>query len=182
MTRKRTWNWIVAGLIIVLLGVTVYRNLAAGRERAEAIPADTAPEPGFASPPLRLQSLEGKEVSVGGPREKPLVLNYWASWCKPCEKELPDLQALYAKYGDRLDIYGVNATFQDEPELARRKAADLGLTFPILLDTDGTAVSRYKIITIPTSFLIGKDGRIAEIVHVMEREELEKKFVELLKR
>lgn len=178
MRMKRTRNWIVAAIVLVLLGGAVYQHGAAKRN---AVPVDGAPKPGFAAPSLQLQSLDGsREWAIGGQRDKPLLLNYWASWCLPCQEELPDLQSLYEQYGDQLDIYGVNATFHDEPELAQKKVQQFGLKFPILTDPDAVGLDLYKVAALPMTFLIDKNGKIVEVLNLVNREELEKRIKKLI--
>lgn len=174
---KRQRNGIIAIVILLLIGASLYQHYVA---KKDAVPSEGSPKPGFAAPALQLLKPDGQTLAVGGPRDKPLVLNYWASWCIPCQEELPDLQSLYEQYGEQVDIYGVNATFHDEEKLALNKVKQFGLTFPILLDPDGVGTDLYKVSAIPMTFLIDRNGKIVEVLHLLNRDELEKRIKKLI--
>ena len=98
-------------------------------------------------------------------RGKVVVLNLWASWCPPCRAEMPALNAVYEKFRDQgLVVLGVNTTFQDDEASARAAIRDWGLTFPIVFDRDGTTSRQYRVQAMPTTFFIGRDGVIRDIV------------------
>src|SRR5690606_35627931 len=102
---------ILLGAIAAVIAVVVWQWPGDG---PQAESAATAPLEGEAAPAFSLPGLDGGKVySVGGRRDKPLIVNFWASWCGPCEKEMPELKALYEKYKDRIDLYAVNATKYD---------------------------------------------------------------------
>ncbi|GIP37985.1 thiol:disulfide interchange protein [Paenibacillus sp. J31TS4] len=174
---KRTLAVLAA--VLVLAGLAVYQHITS-QDKQAALPAETAPKAGYLAPPFELGTLEGTNLRVGGAREKPLLLNFWASWCWPCEQEAPDLQRLYAKYGDKFDLYAVNLTANDKLADAESFVKRFGLSFPILLDKEGKAGDLYGIRFIPTSFLIDKNGVVQEIIHLQEPKELEKTIQRLI--
>ncbi|WP_284640911.1 TlpA family protein disulfide reductase [Paenibacillus silviterrae] len=131
-------------------------------------------------PSFVLKDSQGKEFHVGGRRDKPLVVNFWASWCGPCHEEAPSLQQMYAKYSDRIDLYAVNVTKGDRVESAKKFAKQYGFTFPVLFDVQGKAADDYRLMFVPTSFLIDKNGNLVEVIHVLPPEELEKKIQRLI--
>lgn len=118
--------------------------------------------PYCAAPDFSLRTLEGETISLEGLRGKVVILNFWASWCGPCEEETPLLQGLYDKYKDEgLVVLGVN---QDESIEAIRKFVDIyNLTFPILIDP-GEKVSDdlYDVFSIPRTFFIDRNGVIRD--------------------
>lgn len=140
--------------------------------------AASAPVKGQAAPAFTLASIDGTATyKVGGKRDKPLLLNFWASWCGPCEEEAPALQALYEKYKDRLDLYAVNATKYDTVRGAQDFVRDLELTFPVLMDESGKVTDAYKVFAFPASFLVDRNGVIRErIDRVISLEEWEQKI------
>lgn len=111
-----------------------------------------------------LQGMDGKTYKFEGPREKPIVLNFWASWCGPCREEAPDLKKMYETYEGKIDFYAVNLTSQDNKQDAAAFVKEYGFEFPILLDEKGEVANRYKIIGIPTTFFIDKNGVIQQTV------------------
>ncbi|MDF2671151.1 MAG: TlpA family protein disulfide reductase [Paenibacillus sp.] len=174
-------NGIISAIIIVIIGATIYQNWSSRQERAAALQESSLPKPGHAAPALELNNLEGQLIKVGGKRDKPLVLNYWASWCLPCQAELPDLQWLHEQYGDQLDIYGVNATIHDELKLVQAKVKEFGLQFPIIMDPEGVGLDLYKVGAIPMTYLIDRNGMIVEVLYILHKDELERRVKELIK-
>ncbi|WP_270170138.1 TlpA family protein disulfide reductase [Paenibacillus sp. SYP-B4298] len=143
--------------------------------------AEAQPKPGYAAPVIELPGLDEQTYTAGGSHPKLLMVNFWASWCGPCELEAPDLVALYEKYGDKLELYGVNATFYDKERQARQFVTDFNLNFPILMDREGEATKLYKVSTFPTTLLIDRDGTVKErVVGVITREQWEKRIEALL--
>ncbi|MEK7757999.1 MAG: TlpA disulfide reductase family protein [Pseudomonadota bacterium] len=108
------------------------------------------------------QDMQGKPVRFSEQRRDKLVLlNFWATWCPPCRKEMPAMEQLYRAYKDRGLI--VLAVSQDQAPLAtvRGFAEELNLSFPVWHDRDRLVGRQYSVPGVPTSYLIGADGRIA---------------------
>ena len=125
----------------------------------------SAPKAGFLAPDFTLQTTDGETISLSNLRGQAVLVNIWASWCMPCRAEMPAMQRLYEEYkDDGLVILGVNSTVQDSVAAARSFAAEFGLTFPILLDLEGIATQLYEVRALPSSFFIGRDGMIREVV------------------
>ncbi|MBJ6359851.1 TlpA family protein disulfide reductase [Paenibacillus sp. GCM10012307] len=142
---------------------------------------EALPKPGYLAPPMELPALDEQNYAVGDRRDKLLLLNFWASWCGPCELEAPDLVELSKKYETKMDVYGVNATSYDRERQARQFVEDFELNFPILMDRDGVATKLYKVTTFPTTLLIDQNGVVQErILGVIPREQWEKRIDALL--
>ncbi|GAB4262638.1 MAG: hypothetical protein Kow0080_00160 [Candidatus Promineifilaceae bacterium] len=96
---------------------------------------------------------------------RPLILNFWASWCVPCREEMPALQRAYDEFSPNgLAILGINETYIDNLEAAQAFVTDLGLTFPSVRDEDGkTSDELYRIIGLPTSIFITPEGKVAHV-------------------
>lgn len=94
------------------------------------------------------------------------MLNFWASWCGPCKAEMPHMEAYYKKYkeSDNVEIIAVNMMAQERNGVkgVQDFIDDYGLTFPIPIDEDGEVMKAYKVLTIPTTYLIGTDGKVAQ--------------------
>jgi peroxiredoxin len=116
-------------------------------------------EPGFSAPAFALPDLEGRSVSLGSLRGRPLLLNFFATWCPPCLAELPALEALAQAHPDCLQVVGIAESSGGASEIAAF-ARERRLTYPLLLD-DGRAGASYSVVTIPHSVLIDSQGRIA---------------------
>ena len=114
--------------------------------------------PDTKSPDFSGRTLEGKTVALVGLRGRVVLLTFWASWCLECRPEMPMFEQLHREFARRgLTVLGINV--REESELVRRYATELRLTFPLVLDPDGEIGTRYGVIGMPTSFLIGRDGR-----------------------
>jgi thiol-disulfide isomerase/thioredoxin len=123
-----------------------------------------APQKGFLAPDFALEDLDGQTVRLSELFGKPLVVNFWASWCPPCRAEMPAMQAVHERYAGQVHLLAVNATQQDSLADARAFVNENGLTFPILLDPDGAAYRQFAITSLPTTFFIGADGVVVEVV------------------
>lgn len=123
-----------------------------------------APQKGFLAPDFTLESREVQLVRLSDLRGKPVILNFWASWCPPCRAEMPALQSLYETYQEDFVLLGINVTSQDTPARAEAFPREYGLTFPILFDRDGMVARRYAVTSLPTTFFIDAHGVIREVV------------------
>ena len=167
---KRTIG--ILAVVAVLAAVAIYqyaneRKELAGPDGAApaAVSDEEKPKPGYKAPEFTLPNLAEEEVAVGGPSDKLVMINFWASWCGPCELEAPDLQKIHEIYGDRLTLYGVNSTKYDRERDARKFVEQMNLTFPILMDREGTVTKLYKVDQeFPTTVLVNRGGHVVERV------------------
>lgn len=172
-------NIVVVSLIVIFVAVALYRNLVQADD--VVLPKEEAPKIGFLAPSFTLTSMDGTETAVGGQRGKALLINFWASWCGPCEIEAPDLVANYESYQDRLDIYAVNMTGIDKEDLAREFAERHGFKFPVLFDRGNKVTDLYMVTGYPTTFFVDKNGVIRDmVVGILPPAELERKILKLL--
>lgn len=178
----RARNIVIMLGIILLVGFTVYQHTSASRQEA-MLPQEVGPWKDMLAPTFSLHNMEGDEVyEVGGERDKALFVNFWASWCGPCELEAPDLVRLHDKYQNNLEIYAVNATALDSARDAEQFVQRHGFDFPVLMDVQADAVKLYNVLGYPTSFLIDKHGVIRDVIHgVLPYDELEKRVKRLIK-
>ena len=105
---------------------------------------------GQPAPNFTLTDLSGKQVSLSDFKGRPVLINFFATWCTPCRQEMPDLQALYDAQKDKgLVVLAVNLTNQDSAKDVAQYVKDLKLTFPTVLDTSGSVASSYRVGPIP---------------------------------
>jgi thiol-disulfide isomerase/thioredoxin len=132
-------------------------------------------------PNVTLKTHLGESFTLGGESKDATLLVFWATWCGPCMMEIPSLIELQEKYQGRpFRIISINL---DDPEGKKVKeiAANYGINYPVLLGTDQTAKQFGGVNALPTSFLIGTDGKIKEKVQgLLPEEELERKIQQLL--
>ena len=115
------------------------------------------------APDFFLRTLNGRSVRLSDYQGKTVVLNFWASWCPPCRREMPDFQTLWEERGpsglDDIVILAVNLLPEDTIAAAEGFVDEFGLTFPILLDTSrGEVAQRYGVQALPATFFIDRDG------------------------
>ena len=124
-----------------------------------------APREGFLAPDFMLQDVQGNNVRLSDLRGKPVLINMWASWCPPCQAEMPAIQAVYDRYAVQgFTVLAINTTYQDERSTALKFAGSHKLSFPILFDLDGSVARSYQVRAMPTSFFIDKNGVIQRVV------------------
>lgn len=124
-----------------------------------------APAEGFPAPDFSLNTIDGKPFKLSTYKNQVILVNFWASWCPPCKTEMPTMQSVYDIYKDKgFIILAVDAANQDDINNVKRFSSKHLITFPILLDTDGTITNKYHVRSFPTSFFIDGSGVIHEIV------------------
>ena len=174
MTTTRPAALARRSLLPILL-VTAAASWATGD--AAAADKDLGPAPAFT-----LESTAGDRVSLAAALERgPVIVDFWATWCGPCRQALPGLQQLHEKYAARgLTVLAVST---DEPRNRPKigtTARALGLTMPVLIDTDKRAAQLYRVEAIPMTFLIDRDGRIQALHRGFRQGDLELLEQELL--
>ena len=107
-----------------------------------------------------LQDLAGATHSLDAYRGSVVFLNFWATWCGPCRTEMPAMQELHERLAAGADFVMLAVNLQEDAAQVRRFADDMGLSFPILLDSSGETAAAYGARTLPMSYLIDKDGSI----------------------
>lgn len=126
---------------------------------------------GKPAPELELTDLDGKKHSLGDLKGKVVLIDFWASWCPPCRRELPHVQKIHEELGPKgLVVLGVNAE-KDEAKL-KKFLEEQKVTFPVLRDTDRKASKAYSVTAIPRVLIIGRDGTVAADFTGMKSEEV----------
>ncbi len=126
---------------------------------------------GRPAPPLTGTSLTGTPVDLASLKGKPVIVNFWASWCTPCREEFPMFQEKYAELGARDGLEMVGVLYKDQPELARAFLDDLGAAWPTVDDPDGALAKAWRTVAPPQTYFIDKDGVIRGIQIGQVREE-----------
>ncbi len=165
------------GVLLILMGImtltgfmngfTSYLSAASGgagqqtQEQSDALPA----------PDFTLTDQYGNEHTLSDYHGKTVFLNFWATWCGPCQSEMPDIQALYEKYGENEDdlvVLGVanpkSAEYPNANDVSEEEVIaflnDHGYDFPVVMDLSGSVFAEYGISAFPTTFMIDSDGNV----------------------
>ena len=187
MKKKITWI-VLAVLLVALIGgaSVLYDRLGSAYEvdqlatQAPVVPQTEAPaenaipketetpeeteaqaetEP-MTAPDFTALDAQGNEVRLSDYFGKPIVLNFWASWCGPCKSEMPDFDEAYLAQGEEIQFLMVNMTdgSRETLDTAKSFVADSGYSFPVVFDVNQEAAMTYAVSSLPTTFFIGADG------------------------
>ncbi len=115
------------------------------------------------APDFVVYDKDGNKVGLSDYLGKPVVLNFWASWCGPCASEMPDFEEAYKERGDEIQFLMVNLTdgYQETMESATEYIQEQGFTFPVFYDTESNAANTYATYSIPMTFFIDSEGYMA---------------------
>ncbi|MFZ5875082.1 MAG: TlpA disulfide reductase family protein [Nitrospirota bacterium] len=117
---------------------------------------------GEEAPGFSLPTLSGETVTLDGLKGKVLLLNFWASWCTPCQEELPEFQKFHQKYHDRgFSVVGIN--IDKKQANAAKYVERFGLSFPVVLDPDSETIRSYRGRSMPISYLVDRHGVIRQV-------------------
>jgi cytochrome c biogenesis protein CcmG/thiol:disulfide interchange protein DsbE len=145
---------LVAGLF-ALLGWKVTHQSGGGKLVSEA---EKGAKP--VAPSFRLQRLNGSgNLELASLRHKVVLVNFWATWCDPCKREIPRLQKAWKRYQGK-DVVFVGVDAQDFDSSARRAIEKFGITYPVVYDGTGKALGRYGGLPLPRTFVIDRRGKI----------------------
>jgi peroxiredoxin len=153
--RRRCLWWGLAVLMILLAASAMGQPVV--RALLQKLTLSDYPT-GMWPPPFTGRTTTGQEVSLADLQGRVVLVNFWASWCAECRPEMPMFERLHREFaGQGLTVLGIN--FRESIPRIQQYAEELGLTFPLLLDPQGEIFRTYGVIGLPTTFLVGRDGR-----------------------
>jgi len=126
----------------------------------EEAPAEETETPKNLAPDFTVTDADGNEVRLSDFIGKPVILNFWASWCGPCKMEMPDFQQAYEEYGDEIVFMMVNLTdgYQETQKTASDFIASTDYTFPVYFDVSFEAAATYAVSAVPVTYFISAEG------------------------
>lgn len=154
-------------VMVVTLAAAVLWIFLSRVPSAVGAPLSSSPSPreGFFAPDFMLEMLDGGTITLSELRGKIVVINFWTTWCPPCRAETPALETSYETYKESdVVILGLNLTDQDSLKDVEAFVQEFGLTYPILLDRDGSVGLIYQLNGLPTTLFINREGIIRTVV------------------
>lgn len=154
--KKKTLTALLALIIVLAIAGAAYQYLS----RAFAPDAQTTKK--VAASDFTFVDKDGNEVKLSDYFGKPIVLNFWASWCGPCQQEMPHFEKAYPEYEDDVTFLIVDLAdgVRESTDSGKAFIEESGYTFPVYFDTKSEGAVAYGITSIPTTFFIDKDGDI----------------------
>ena len=165
--------WVLAFAVVLVGAYVLYNNLSdrmemPGLATQATVPAETAeaaetaqetqaPTP---SPDFTVYDIDGNPHKLSDFRGKPVILNFWASWCGPCQMEMPDFQDFFETHKEEIHFLMVNLTdgAQETVESASAFITEQGYTFPVYYDTDIDAAMQYGVSAVPVTYFLDAEG------------------------
>ena len=169
-SRTRSGRLLILAVLVVVAVVLPAGAALLDRRQPAALEPRTPPSsastavqaypPGTPAPPLRLQGLDGSEVDLAALRGRPVVVNFWATWCEPCVREFPLLRQAAATHR-QADLAVVGVLSGDTVAAARPFVRRHGATWPMALDPNSTAAASWGAVGLPHTWFIRPDGTLA---------------------
>jgi len=155
MRRRRIIRvFVVLVLLVSLVGLPTFDGWSMGSR---------VPAVGTLVEDFHLTDLEGKSQSLSQYRGKIVLLNFWATWCKPCTTEMPAMQAIYDKLRDKGFVVLAVNELEDDAKV-REHIKQYGHTFPVLIDRDNKVANQFGVFGLPVSVFIDQEGRAQEYI------------------
>ena len=149
-------------LFALLLAVVLLLSCVSCGEKKEEGGADTQENNELLAPDFNVYDGDANKVSLSDFRGKPVVLNFWATWCPPCKAEMPHFDEAYAEHGSDVEFMMVNLTdgSRDTVDSVKAFIAENEYTFPVYFDTTYSASNAYSVTSIPATVFINADGTV----------------------
>ena len=145
---------LMIGMLIAILGLLPFDVWSMGSR---------VPTVGTSAEDFRLTDLDGKSQSLSQYRGKIVLVNFWATWCKPCTTEMPAMQATYDKLRDKGFVVLAVNELEDDAKV-REHIKQYGHTFPVLMDRDNKVANQFGVFGLPVSVFIDQEGRVQEYI------------------
>ena len=164
---------LIVGTVVVLIGVTVYADRATRVTKVPNKPMKAGLDAGTPEPHVTFKDLDGKDMRLDSYKGKVVLVNFWATWCEPCQIEIPWLIEMQQKYSSRgFTVLGVDVDSEADKAVAAYvskerfnvNGQELPMNYPILRGGDEVADGFGGLLGYPTSFLISRDGKIVKKV------------------
>jgi cytochrome c-type biogenesis protein CcmF len=179
-SRSRTRVAVTAGLVAGLVALAIAAVAMWGPSVESTGQSSGRPLQGQSVPEFSLTLLDGSTIALSQLRGRVVVVNFWASWCPPCEEELPHLQAIWEAYEAQGTVV-LGIAFDKEGDAIQEMASRLGVTYPLGLDEASRISASFGVTAVPETFVVDDEGRVA-FIHIgrVSEEQLRGELDELL--
>lgn len=171
---------LVAFVGIIVIAMLAYNSIS--KKAPDNLPSTPSQSQSEKTPfpDFTIENLEGKQVKLSDFNGKPVIINFWATWCGFCVEEMPLFQSYYEEYGDKIEFMMINATDgnKETEDKVTSFISEEGYTFPVYLDKNIKLISELGISSFPTTVIIDKDGFIADVKLGMYNEKQLKETIE----
>lgn len=179
MSQSRfIWSlYLIATLLLGSAWILYSREPVQQPDPMAGVPS--APAVGYQAPDFSLPTLTGETFTLSEQGGRPVVINFWATWCPPCRAEIPFFQAAARTYYGQVAIVGID---DGEPaSIVASFANELGMTYPVPLDEDSSVSKTYRVNSLPTTYFIDQEGVITNIhIGIISQAVLEDGIAKLL--
>lgn len=151
--------FLVSAAAILFLLITAYVNVEGTSSDSSQI-NEASMVDGKKAADFDLKTLEGKSIKLSDYKDKIVLIDFWATWCAPCRKGIPDLVELQKEYKDKLVVIGISLDQQNTIKQLKPFIKDYGINYPVVLGTEKVVIDYGNIQSIPTSFIIDQKGNI----------------------
>ncbi len=161
--------WVLLFAVLLVGAYTLYGDLSGQMEQGGLAPQATQPtdaaeetQAAEPAPDFTVYDGEGNAHKLSDFRGKPVILNFWASWCGPCKSEMPDFEEKYQAYGEQIHFLMVNLTDGSQETVASASSfvEGQGYTFPVYFDTGMEAAMAYGVYAVPVTYFIDAEGNL----------------------
>ncbi len=162
---KQSVKFVILAAVIVTIftcALLGYKYLSGNYQPEDTDDKSSSSQVAGSAPDFSVIDKDGKTVKLSDYFGKPIVLNFWATWCGPCKTEMPAFDEVYKEYGEEVVFLMVNLTdgYRDTVDGAKKFIADSGYSFPIYFDTAYSGSKAYNVYSIPLTVLIDENGAI----------------------
>ena len=169
--KRSITRGIILAVLVLAIGYAIFSSTT--KEEVQVVKI------GSTAPDFEIIDIDGTKHRLSDYKGQGVVLNFWGTWCGPCEREFPAMERQYAKYKE-LGVEIIALNYKESEFAVTEYVKNMGMTFPVAIDSKASIFSAYNIVPLPTTIFIGADGKIKDISKgEMSEETIEKKLASI---